>query len=76
MISPLISDELELVCCGHDHRAYVEQVANVAGSSTWLANPGTVAGLYAPATGMLADLDALHFEIRKLTPARLTLISS
>ncbi len=58
--------EFDLVCCGHDHRAYVEQVANVAGTRTWLANPGTVAGLAAPATWILADLCEMRFDIREL----------
>lgn len=61
--------DFDLVCCGHDHRAYVEQVANMAGSRTWLANPGTVAGLAARATWMLADLDEWRFEIRELPVA-------
>ena len=54
----------DLVCCGHDHRASVRRVPNVKGSESWLVNPGTVAGLAAPATWMLADLAAMHFEIR------------
>jgi putative phosphoesterase len=53
----------DLVCCGHSHTAGVEQVANVKGSSTWLVNPGTVAGLSAPATWALADLAAMRFEV-------------
>jgi len=40
----------DLVCCGHSHAAGVDQVANVRGGRTWLVNPGTVAGLAAPAT--------------------------
>lgn len=53
----------DLVCCGHSHVAAVEQVANVKGGRTWLVNPGTVAGLSAPATWALADLAAMRFEI-------------
>ena len=56
----------ELVCCGHSHRAEARQVPNVKGGSTWLANPGTVAGLAAPATWILADLAAMSFEIKAL----------
>ena len=58
--------EFDVACCGHDHRAYVEKVANVAGGHTWLVNPGTVAGLGAAATWLLADLDAMRFEVRSL----------
>ena len=56
----------ELVCCGHSHRAEVRSVANVRGTASWLVNPGTVAGLAAPATWILADLAAMHFELREL----------
>ena len=55
-----------LVCCGHSHKAEVRQVAAVNGKDTWLVNPGTVAGLAAPATWMLGELDAMRFEIRRL----------
>jgi len=56
----------DLVCCGHSHAAGVEQVPNVRGGRTWLVNPGTVAGLAAPATWALADLAAMRFEVREL----------
>jgi predicted phosphodiesterase len=53
----------DLVCCGHSHNAGVEPVANVKGGRTWLVNPGTVAGLAAPATWALGDLAAMRFEV-------------
>ena len=56
----------DLVCCGHSHAAGIEQVANVKGSRTWLVNPGTVAGLAAPATWVLGDLAAMRFETHSL----------
>jgi uncharacterized protein len=52
----------DLVCCGHSHHLEARQVPNVKGGTTWLVNPGTVAGLAAPATWVLADLDAMRFE--------------
>jgi putative phosphoesterase len=58
--------EWDLVCCGHSHAARVEQVANVGGATTWLVNPGTVAGLAAPATWILGDLESMRFEIQEL----------
>ena len=58
--------EWDLVCCGHSHVAAIEQVPNVKGGKTWLVNPGTVAGLSAPATWVLADLDTQRYEIRNL----------
>jgi uncharacterized protein len=44
----------------------VQQVKNVKGGSTWLVNPGTVAGLAAPATWVLGDLAAMRFDTRFL----------
>jgi len=38
----------------------------VNGNETWLVNPGTVAGLAAPATWVLGDLTEMHFELREL----------
>jgi putative phosphoesterase len=58
--------DFDLVCCGHTHEARVERQANIAGGETWLVNPGTVAGLGAPATWMLADLGSMSFTVRKL----------
>jgi putative phosphoesterase len=56
----------DLVCCGHSHAAEVSEVANVKGGKTWLVNPGTVAGLAAPATWMMGDLQAMRFDTRVL----------
>ena len=56
----------DLVCCGHSHEAGVSQVRNVKGGSTWLVNPGTVAGLAAPATWTFGDLAAMRFDTRFL----------
>jgi len=56
----------ELVCCGHSHHADVREVTSVKGGRTWLVNPGTVAGLAAPATWVLGDLATMHFEVREL----------
>jgi len=41
----------------------------VKGGSTWLVNPGTIAGLSAPATWVLGDLDAMRYEVFKLSMA-------
>ena len=57
----------DLVCCGHSHVAGIERVPNVRGDSTWLVNPGTVAGLAAPLTWILGDLGAMRFELRSLS---------
>lgn len=59
----------DLVCCGHSHRAEVRQVPSVNGKSTWLVNPGTVAGLAAPSTWVMGDLAAMRFEVQELGSA-------
>ena len=56
----------DLVCCGHSHKAEARPVKGVNGNTTWLVNPGTVAGLAAPCTWVLADLDAMTFEVKNL----------
>jgi putative phosphoesterase len=58
--------DYDIVCCGHSHVAGVTQQATVIGGTTWLLNPGTVAGLGAPATWLLADLANLEFHICRL----------
>jgi putative phosphoesterase len=58
--------EFDLVCCGHSHKAEARRVAGVNGNAVWLVNPGTVAGLAAPATWVLGDLATMSFEVREL----------
>ena len=54
----------DLVCCGHSHVAGVERVDNVRKGVTWVVNPGTVAGLAAPCTWILGDLESMLFQVR------------
>jgi len=56
----------DVVCCGHSHDAAIAQQPTVTGGTAWLLNPGTVAGLGAPATWLLADLARLEFQICRL----------
>ena len=59
--------DYDLVCCGHSHEIEIRQQPNILGGLTWLVNPGTVAGLGAPAaTWILGNLTTLEFEIREL----------
>jgi uncharacterized protein len=58
----------DVVCCGHSHVAGIDRVTSVKNGVTWLVNPGTVAGLAAPATWILGDLEAMRFELRTLQP--------
>jgi putative phosphoesterase len=57
----------DLVCCGHSHVAGIEQIANVKGGTTWLVNPGTVAGLAAPSTWILGDLRTMQFQLHTVS---------
>lgn len=58
--------DYDIVCCGHSHEASVVQQPNLTGGKTWLLNPGSVGGLGAPASWLLADLAHLSFDIRLL----------
>ena len=58
--------DYDLVCCGHSHEPEVRQQVNVKGDRTWLVNPGTVAGLGAPAaTWILGNLEEMRFDVRE-----------
>jgi putative phosphoesterase len=63
--------DYDLVCHGHSHTAHVDSQINIRGASTWLVNPGSVAGIDAPGvdaepTWILGDLEQMSFEIRTL----------
>jgi len=53
----------DLVCCGHDHVARIENLPNIQGGTTTVINPGTVGGVGAPATYVMGDLAAMAFEV-------------
>lgn len=55
--------DYDVVFYGHSHETAVALQPNIAGGTTWLVNPGTVAGLASPPTWILADLAALAFTI-------------
>ncbi len=55
----------DLLCCGHSHSSEIARIAHHTGESIVL-NPGTVAGIGAPATYALGDLTTLEFEIRRV----------
>jgi len=54
----------DIVCCGHDHRARIEYINNIKGNKTIFMNPGTVGGVGAEPSYILADLEKMEFEIR------------
>ena len=56
----------DLVCCGHDHKADIRAIENIAGNTTWMVNPGTVGGIKAPATWVLGDLESMTFTVMQV----------
>jgi len=61
-----VTGDFDAVLCGHSHEAGIEQVPNMRGGRTMLVNPGTVAGLGAPATMVLGDLGTMTFAVEPL----------
>lgn len=59
-----LTGDYHLVCNGHEHRAVIERIRNVRGEETLRIDPGTVAGVSAPATYAFGDLKTLEFGIR------------
>lgn len=59
-----LTGDYDLVCNGHEHRAVIERIRNIKGSETLRIDPGTVAGVSAPATYVFGDLQTLEFGIR------------
>ena len=59
-----LTGDYDLVCNGHEHRAVVERIRNIKGADTLRVDPGTVAGVSAPATYVFGDLQTLEFGIR------------
>jgi putative phosphoesterase len=59
-----LTGDYDLVCNGHEHRACIESIATVTGGTTLRVDPGTVAGIGAPPTYALGDLEKMTFEIR------------
>ncbi len=59
-----LTGDYDLVCNGHEHHAVIESIANIKGGATLRIDPGSVAGISAPATYVLGDLQTLQFTIR------------
>ncbi len=58
-----LTGDYDLVCCGHEHRVWIEEVANVRGGRTVCVNSGTVGGVGAAAHYLMGDLSSLTFEV-------------
>lgn len=60
--------EWDIVCCGHDHTAEIQEIDNVKGGRTLYLNPGTVGGVGAAPTYLTGDLETMVF-VRHEVPA-------
>lgn len=56
----------DIVCCGHDHRTVIREIKNIKDKTTLLINPGTVGGVGASPTYIMADLESMKFEVCKV----------
>jgi putative phosphoesterase len=57
----------DVVCCGHTHKVKFEAIPTIQGGTAHVVNPGTIGGVgKAPATYVLADLEALEFHVREV----------
>ncbi|GAB4362091.1 MAG: metallophosphoesterase [Gammaproteobacteria bacterium] len=56
----------DLLCCGHSHRSEIVRIDHERGTAV-LLNPGTVAGIGAPANYAWGSLETLQFEIRSVS---------
>lgn len=61
-----LTGDYDLVCNGHEHRAVIEPITNIKNGTTLRIDPGTVAGISAPATYVFGDLATMVFEIRQV----------
>ena len=61
-----LTGDWDIVCFGHDHVAAIEYRHNIKGRETVLLNPGTVAGIGADPTYLMADLEQMDFRIHEL----------
>lgn len=58
-----LTGNYDLVCNGHEHRAVIERIRTIKGGETLRLDPGTVAGIGAPPTYILGDLENMEFAI-------------
>lgn len=58
-----LTGDYDLVCNGHEHKAVIERIRNIGGAETLRIDPGTVAGIAAPATYVFGDLATMAFTI-------------
>jgi putative phosphoesterase len=61
-----LTGDYDLVCNGHEHCAAIDTIRNIKGTETLRIDPGTVAGVSAPATYVFGDLTSLEFQIRNV----------
>lgn len=58
-----LTGDYDLVCNGHEHRAHIDRIRSVRDTEVIWLDPGTVAGVAAPPTYILGDLETMEFTI-------------
>ncbi|MBI3563322.1 MAG: metallophosphoesterase family protein [Gammaproteobacteria bacterium] len=58
-----LTGDYDIVCCGHDHRSDITHYQTVKGTTATVINPGTVGGVGAEPTYVLADLVSREFTL-------------
>ena len=53
----------DIVCCGHNHKACIKEIKNINNTITRYINPGTVGGVGAAPTYVMADLETMNFDV-------------
>lgn len=58
-----LTGDYDIVCCGHDHKTSITHYQTVKGTTATVINPGTVGGVGAEPTYILADLIRREYTI-------------
>lgn len=61
-----VTGDWDIVCCGHDHKPEIYEIDNMKGQKTIFINPGTVGGVGAQPTYVMADLETMEFTIESV----------
>ena len=58
-----VTGDWDLVCCGHDHRAEIDNIKTIKQTESVFVNPGTVGGVGAQPTYVMGNLVDMTFEV-------------
>ena len=62
-----LTGDYDLVCSGHEHKLHIDEITNIKGTMTYWVDPGTVGGVSAPPTYVIADLDTMNIEAHEVS---------